>query len=45
METEILNADLLNQAHSWISNNQELLIKYAVNITAALLRRSGLRPP
>ncbi|MBR9856721.1 MAG: small-conductance mechanosensitive channel MscS [Oceanisphaera sp.] len=37
METEILNADLLNQAHSWISNNQELLIKYAVNITAALL--------
>lgn len=37
METDILNADLLNQAHSWISNNQELLIKYAVNITAALL--------
>ncbi|GAA3710049.1 mechanosensitive ion channel [Oceanisphaera sediminis] len=37
MDTEILNADLLNQAHSWISNNQELLIKYAVNITAALL--------
>ena len=37
METEILNTDILNQAHSWISNNQELLIKYAVNITAALL--------
>lgn len=37
METDILNADLLNQAHSWVSNNQELLIKYAVNITAALL--------
>ncbi|GHA13686.1 small-conductance mechanosensitive channel MscS [Oceanisphaera arctica] len=37
METEILNADILNQAQSWILNNQELLIKYAVNITAALL--------
>ncbi len=37
METEILNADILNQAQSWILNNQELLIKYAVNITAAIL--------
>jgi small conductance mechanosensitive channel len=37
METEILNTEILNQAHSWILNNQELLIKYAVNITAAML--------
>ncbi|MFP2769134.1 small-conductance mechanosensitive channel MscS [Oceanisphaera sp. KMM 10153] len=37
METEILNTDILNQAQSWILNNQELLIKYAVNITAAML--------
>ena len=37
METEILNTDIWNQAQSWVSNNQELLIKYTVNITAALL--------
>ncbi|OIN11114.1 small-conductance mechanosensitive channel MscS [Oceanisphaera psychrotolerans] len=37
METEILNTDILNQAQSWILNNQELLIRYTVNITAALL--------
>lgn len=37
METDILSPDIVNQAQSWISNNQELIIHYAVNITAAIL--------
>ncbi|MGB5856313.1 MAG: small-conductance mechanosensitive channel MscS [Oceanisphaera sp.] len=37
METDILSPDIVNQAQSWISNNQELIIHYAVNIAAALL--------
>ncbi|MFD1007901.1 small-conductance mechanosensitive channel MscS [Oceanisphaera ostreae] len=37
METDILSPDIVNQAQSWISNNQELIIHYAVNIAAAIL--------
>nr|WP_116474812.1 small-conductance mechanosensitive channel MscS [Zobellella maritima] len=37
METDLLNADFLNDAQSWIVNNQGLIIEYAVNLTAAIL--------
>ncbi|MBL1376146.1 small-conductance mechanosensitive channel MscS [Zobellella iuensis] len=37
MDTELLNTDMLNEAQSWILNNQGLLIEYSVNIAAALL--------
>ncbi|WP_408646011.1 small-conductance mechanosensitive channel MscS [Zobellella maritima] len=32
-----MNADFLNDAQSWIVNNQGLIIEYAVNLTAAIL--------
>lgn len=37
METELLNTDLLHNAQSWVVNNQELIIRYSVNMAAALL--------
>ncbi|MGP7734330.1 small-conductance mechanosensitive channel MscS [Oceanimonas smirnovii] len=37
METELLNAAFLQNAQSWIVNNQELIIRYTVNIAAALI--------
>ncbi|WP_445395523.1 small-conductance mechanosensitive channel MscS [Zobellella sp. An-6] len=37
MDTELLNTDMLNEAQSWIVNNQGLIIEYSVNIAAALL--------
>lgn len=37
METELLNAAFLQDAQSWIVNNQELIIRYTVNIAAALI--------
>ncbi|WP_417617214.1 small-conductance mechanosensitive channel MscS [Oceanisphaera sp.] len=37
MDTDMLSPDIVNQAQSWISNNQDLIIQYAVNITAAIL--------
>ncbi|WMC10350.1 small-conductance mechanosensitive channel MscS [Oceanimonas pelagia] len=37
METELLNAGFLQDAQSWIVNNQELIIRYTVNMAAALL--------
>ncbi|MCC4263480.1 small-conductance mechanosensitive channel MscS [Oceanimonas baumannii] len=37
METELLNTDLLHNAQSWVVNNQELIIRYTVNMAAALL--------
>lgn len=37
METELINTDFIEEAQSWMINNQGLLIEYAVNIAAALL--------
>ncbi|WP_107851202.1 small-conductance mechanosensitive channel MscS [Oceanimonas marisflavi] len=37
METELLNTQFLQDAQSWVVNNQELIIRYGVNIAAALL--------
>ncbi|PSJ42778.1 mechanosensitive ion channel protein [Zobellella taiwanensis] len=37
METELINTDFIEEAQSWVINNQGLLIEYAVNIAAALL--------
>lgn len=37
MATDKLSPDVLNQAQSWLNNNQELLLTYAVNIIAAIL--------
>ncbi|AEY00384.1 hypothetical protein GU3_03135 [Oceanimonas sp. GK1] len=37
METELLNTQFLQDAQSWVVNNQELIIRYAVNMAAALL--------
>lgn len=37
MATDKLSPDALNQAQSWLNNNQELLLTYAVNIIAAIL--------
>ncbi|MDP5292851.1 small-conductance mechanosensitive channel MscS [Oceanimonas sp. CHS3-5] len=37
MDTELLNTGFLQEAQSWVVNNQELIIRYAVNIAAALL--------
>ncbi|NHH99087.1 MULTISPECIES: small-conductance mechanosensitive channel MscS [Oceanimonas] len=37
METELLNTQFLQEAQSWIANNQELIIRYTVNMAAALL--------
>jgi small conductance mechanosensitive channel len=37
METELINTDFIEEAQSWVINNQGLIIEYAVNIAAALL--------
>ncbi|PSJ45287.1 mechanosensitive ion channel protein [Zobellella endophytica] len=37
METDIISTNFLEEAQSWIVNNQGLIIEYAVNIAAALL--------
>lgn len=36
MNTELLSPDAINQAQSWLINNQTLLIGYGVNIAAAI---------
>lgn len=36
MNTDLLSPDAINQAQSWLVNNQTLLIGYGVNIAAAL---------
>lgn len=37
MDTNTLTPEVINQAQSWIINNQSLLLSYAVNIVAAII--------